>query len=174
MNLSAGVTGTARLSDDGVYRYELTRSWAAGTLQAALDQRCLWVMLNPSTAAADVDDATIRKCIEFSRRWGYGGLVVVNLYALRATDPSELAGHPAPVGPANDAVITRWLASADVGRVVEAWGAHPMARDRAKVVHTVIRRYRRDVWCLGTTSGGAPRHPGRIGYDTPLERAEPG
>jgi hypothetical protein len=65
-----------------VYRYELRRVW-----DAQLGLAC-WVMLNPSTADANEDDPTIRRCVNFARTWGYGGIVVRNLFALRATDPS--------------------------------------------------------------------------------------
>jgi len=85
------VVRSAVLSDCGTYRYSLTRRWSPGPLLG-------WVMLNPSRADALVDDPTIRRCVGFARRWGFAGIVVRNLYALRATDPRELSRHPAPVG----------------------------------------------------------------------------
>lgn len=82
----------AVLSPCGRYRYELTRRWAPGPLVG-------WVMLNPSRADAHTDDPTVRRCVGFAHRWGYGGLIIRNLYALRATDPAALADHLDPVGP---------------------------------------------------------------------------
>lgn len=78
----------AVISSDGKYRYQLLRKW---------DDRLpliLFIMLNPSTADADIDDPTIRRCIEFAKSWGFGGLMVGNLYAYRATDPKQLKNSP--------------------------------------------------------------------------------
>ena len=143
---------TAVLSECGTYRYRLERAWSD-------DPRDVWLMLNPSTADATLDDPTIRRCVGFSRRWGAGGIVVANLYALRATDPAELERHPDPVGPANDAHIADVVQHAwrDGARIVCAWGAHPFAASRALDVAEGLR----DMLpvCLGTTRSGAPRHP---------------
>lgn len=152
--MSAQPGSSAVLSDDGVYRYELRRQWGAPG-----DPRVCWVMLNPSTADASVDDPTIRRCIGFSNRWGYGSLVVVNLFALRATDPKELACTTDPVGAGNDAAI---LAAAYVSeRVVVAWGAHGKFRNRAALVTQMLTGPQGgfSLHCLGTTKQGAPRHP---------------
>src|SRR5262245_13227298 len=105
---------SAELSPCGRYRYALTRTWGDPKKVVC------WVMLNPSTADADQDDPTIRRCLGFSRAWGAGGLVVVNLFALRATDPDQLRIAADPVGPDNDS----HLSTAAFGRlVVAAWGA---------------------------------------------------
>jgi hypothetical protein len=108
------MTATAVLSDCGTYRYRLGRRWAEGPVD-------VWIMLNPSTADATVDDRTIRRCMEFSRRWGAGALVVGNLFALRATDPAELVRHPDPIGPDNDEHLTR----SPPGRTSSAAGSSP-------------------------------------------------
>src|SRR5687768_14824465 len=81
---SSPVERDARFSDCGTYRYNLTRLWDARLI------RVCWVMLNPSTADQHEDDATIRRCIGFSRSWGAGALTVVNLFAFRATQPRDL------------------------------------------------------------------------------------
>lgn len=142
--------GHAVFSGDGIYRYTLTRTWGQGT------RRALWIMLNPSTATAFADDPTIRRCTRFTRAWGLDGLIVANLFALRATDPAELTRHPEPVGPANDAQITGALADAAV--LVAAWGAHPMAATRAAAVAALVPAGAR-MQCLGVTKDGWPRHP---------------
>lgn len=142
---------TAEFSPCRAYRYALTRTWDDRRLPMA------FVMLNPSTADAFVVDPTIRRCIDFARRWGAGGLLVLNLYGLRATDPKELRGHPDPIGPANDEVITRRLRQ-PLSRVVVGWGAHadPV---RAAQVAQVIRTAGHLPRCLDITKSGAPRHP---------------
>lgn len=143
----------ADLSDCGTYRYRLGRLWDEGPTD-------VWVMLNPSTADARVDDPTIRRCIGFSKGWDAGSLIVVNLFALRATDPAELAKHPEPVGPNNDEHLAMVAAKAQQfgGRVIAAWGAHPMAARRADAVHRVLRQ-QAPVLAMGTSKAGAPRHP---------------
>lgn len=120
-------------------------------------------MLNPSTADADVDDATIRKCIGFSDRWGYKGIDVINLFALRSTDPKELYTSLDPIGPRNPEFMRKLIPEAAL--VVAAWGNHGAFVGQGDFVR---RDTERPIYCLGTTAGGEPRHPGRIGYDTPL------
>src|SRR5271154_3410516 len=75
---------TADISEDGLYRYWLTRTW--DPTKPVLN----WIMLNPSTADANKDDATIRRCMNFAKHWHYGGIAVYNLFAFRATDPKVL------------------------------------------------------------------------------------
>lgn len=158
----------AVLSDDGVYRYALTRRWGQG-------KALLWIMLNPSTADADNDDATIRRVIGFSKAWGYPGADVVNLFALRSRDPRELWSHPDPIGPDNDRVI--WTAALRAPRIVCAWGAHGrrnvghasnVGRDDA-VLAILRRALAKGAWCLGRTKSGAPVHPLRLRASTQLE-----
>lgn len=145
----------AVLSEDGEYRYTLTRGWDRGVGQV------LWVMLNPSTADALTDDPTIRKCMGFSARWGFQRMTIVNLCALRSTDPKALNHHPDPKGPENDYYLAN---SRDLySRVVLAWGNHGVPY--ANGVPDLFSGAR----CLGKTKSGQPRHPARLGYDTPLE-----
>ena len=75
---------SAEFSPDKVYRYELWRIW-----DEALPV-CMFIGLNPSTADETVDDPTIRRCINFAKEWGYGQLVMTNLFAFRATKPAEM------------------------------------------------------------------------------------
>lgn len=153
----AGVEKGAVLSADGAYRYLLTRRWDAG-------KTLPWVMLNPSTADACVDDPTIRRCMGFARSWGYAGITVGNLYALRATDPAALKSHPDPIGPDNDDYLHRlgWRCPL----VMAGWGAHREATARARHLmgRMVLPPY--SLRCLGTTSAGHPRHPLYVKSDT--------
>lgn len=148
----------AEISADGVYRYALWRQWGLGA-------PLVFVMLNPSTADAEQDDPTIRRCIGFAKREGAAGIHVVNLFAYRATNPAELFRCPVDVvGPDNH----RHLRSAGElgGPVVAAWGSHPAA------THLQVRwaqhALRVPLKCLGTTASGAPRHPLYIRGDQPL------
>lgn len=141
---------SAVISECGRYRYALWRD--VGALGG--NGTALFVMHNPSTADAELDDPTIRRCVGFARDWGYARLAVGNLYAWRATDPQELLLAPRdPVGPENDEWLRRLVRGAEL--VVAAWGArvpddYPIA--------DVMRLH--DQWrCLGMTAGGLPRHP---------------
>ena len=107
-------TGSKEANVDGHYRYMLGRQWGAPPF-------LLWMMLNPSTADATEDDPTIRRCSGFAKHWGFGGLVVVNLFAFRATNPADLRAAEQPIGPENDRHLVN--AARSCPRVVAAWGA---------------------------------------------------
>lgn len=157
----------AELSACGQYRYTLTRPAIARYPDRGTAAFC---MLNPSTADATLDDPTIRRCRGFAERWGCNGIVVVNLYALRSTDPRALWNHADPVGPMND----YWLrqVTRECGGVVCAWGANARA-DRAQAVVKMLREIGVNLLCLGTTKAGAPRHPLYVRGDQPLIKWEP-
>ena len=154
---SQSADGTAHLSDDGLYRYSLTRWVLDGVARdratEAGRETCLFVMLNPSTADADRDDPTIRRCMRFTRDWGFARLKVVNLYALRATDPKALWLADDPVGPENDHNLALAFGMCDAS--IAAWGAHAKPERVAEVMAIPMApRY-----ALGLTKHGAPRHP---------------
>ena len=151
----------AVISDCGRYRYLLRRAWDHDK------PRALFVMLNPSTADAEVDDATIRSCIRLSKGWGYGSFEVVNLFGLRATDPAELEKADDPIGPQNANVGDAAIGRCDV--VICAWGTHPMAGRRARDMVAWARGWKPAAYCLGKTKGGSPKHPLYIKSGTPLE-----
>jgi hypothetical protein len=155
----------AVLSEDRRYRYLLRRTWDA-------DKPLLsWLMLNPSVADGERDDATIRICVGRARRLGCGGIEVVNLFGLIATLPSVLRSVDDPIGPEND----RYLSEAAVranrsgGWLVCGWGNNGGYRERDKAVLGLLIQTG-PLWCLGRTDAGAPRHPLRISYNKPLER----
>lgn len=114
-----------------------------------------WIMLNPSTADAALDDPTIRRCIGFSQRWGFGGLVVVNLFALRATDPKELLKHRSPIGDRNDAFIK--MAIEGCALTVCAWGTAGNFMQRDEQVKNLLNGHK--PVHLGLTKNGHPKHP---------------
>lgn len=162
------VGGNARLSDDLRYRYYLTRYWekVEGT------NRVCWVMLNPSTADAMVDDQTIKRCKSFSKAWGYDGIVVVNIFAFRTAYPAELARAEDPVGPENDEWIRHWPQRSDL--VVAAWGgSYPKPQaSRVAAMHERLKPY--DPHVLGLTRAGEPLHPARLdGSLRPVEWRRP-
>jgi hypothetical protein len=122
--------------------------------------------LNPSTADAERDDPTIRKCVGFARTWGFGGVEVVNLFAYRATLPCEMRLAADPIGPTNDSHILD--VAARCRPVVAAWGTHGDFLGRSRAVLDLLATLGTHVECLGTTRSGHPRHPLYVRYDTPL------
>jgi len=151
-----------------VYRYALARTWGVGP--ASNERAATFVMLNPSTADGRTDDPTIRRCVRFAQREGLGGIVVVNAYALRTTDPAGLVGHSDPVGPDNDQVIAAVLCERTPGPVIVAWGADKTMRGSARPEQVIklLRANGVEPQCLGTTIDGYPRHPLFLKHDTPL------
>lgn len=153
-DLAGGFAAAVFDSKAREYRYLLTRIWDPTTPPV------VFLMLNPSTADALEDDATIGRLAGskgFARRLGAGGLVVVNLFALCSTDPRALRHHPDPVGPLNDVFIRQATAGASV--VVAAWGAAGVEHGRGARVAETLRRRGIALHCLGQTSTGQPRHP---------------
>jgi len=154
----------AKLSDDGVYRYALWRDWRDTVVEPLLG----YVMLNPSTADADIDDQTISKCIGFAERNGYRGFIVLNLFAYRARDPKDLEqAHRRGVdiiGPENRYWHRAYRPMME--QTVAAWGTHKLA---PYGVDELSHLWRAPFYCLGVTKAGAPRHPCYLGYETPIQ-----
>lgn len=153
---------SAWISECGNYRYNLTRSWDE------MRPSVTWIMLNPSTADHEIDDPTIRKCIGFSKQWGYGSLVVVNLLAWRATDPRELSKPEDPIGPKNRFAITQAVRNGH--HVIVGWGGKlPLKLKHVRHMRDFVELYSEKhghTCCLGKTKTGEPRHPLMLAYAT--------
>ena len=144
----------AEFSPCGRYRYLLWRRWGDGPLLG-------FTMLNPSTADHEANDPTVERCCRRAREYGFGGLAVTNLFALRSTDPAALKRTADPVGPDNDAAIVR---AADACEwTVAAWGTHGSLRGRSAAVLKLLAG--REVHALKLTASGVPCHPLYLGYD---------
>lgn len=146
-DLPAEIVRGATVSGCGDYRYVLSRTWnpRAPTV--------LFIGLNPSTADAQRDDATSRICMHYAQRWGFGTLLLANLFAWRATQPADLFAATRPVGPRNNRTLRKLQSEAQL--VICAWGvggAH-LGRDRfvLDMLHTP--------YCLSRLRGGQPGHP---------------
>jgi len=149
----------AELSSDRKYRYVLWRRWEYNTPYV------LFIGLNPSTADESEDDPTIRRCKRFASDWGYGAIYMVNLFALRATNPNEMLAHDDPIGSDND----NWIQdlAQNAGVIVCAWGAHGCHMNRDEDVKHLLADY--ELMCLGVTKAGKPRHPLYIKANKQLE-----
>jgi hypothetical protein len=160
------VDSSAVISDCGLYRYRLDRDYAP--VGRSFGPRMAWIMVNPSTADAETDDATIRKVAGFARRHSCFRVTVGNLFAYRATDVRELKTAVDPVGPENDDYLRQIMDEAQC--VVVAWG--PVAKQPKPLRHRYGRVVElaqgKPLWCFGTAQDGHPRHPLMLAYDTPL------
>lgn len=151
----------AVISECEKYRYVLTRKIPQAVRWV---KPCLFIMLNPSTADAELDDPTIRRCMGFAKEWLCTELTVVNIFALRATDPKELYQAADPIGPENDKHLWEQIDKHSVGGViVAAWGAHKIAEERGNKIAEI------GLQCLGKTKNGSPRHPLYLKRDAALE-----
>lgn len=186
--MSGYVQSGAVISPCGNYRYRLWREWRLHPLPAKWDMwtdddgapvldgagqqlgeplSVLFVMLNPSTADAQQDDPTIRRCVAYAKAWGYDRMEVVNLFAWRATDPRAVlamtGGKIDPVGPANKSSFLSAIERA--GMIVCAWGAHGghIRQDETALgwLEDLVGLFDRDIpiTALRTTKGGFPGHP---------------
>jgi hypothetical protein len=128
------------------YRFALWRRWDSGP-------QVLFVMLNPSTADEENDDPTIRRCIGFSRAWGFGALAVGNLFAFRTPKPRQLRTAAEPIGAGNDDWLIR--IHDESALTVAAWGNHGCFLDRSSSVKSLLS----DLHVLRLTKLGVPGHP---------------
>lgn len=139
----------AILDETRKYRYILTR-------KINQNPPILFIMLNPSTADEYQDDPTIRRIIEFTKSWGYGSSIVMNLFAYRSSDPSELKKATNPIGRMNDYYLN--LVSNHVDKIIVAWGVNGNYLNRAEKVVDILP-LKNKVFCLEKTKEGYPKHP---------------
>lgn len=150
----------ADFSSCRVWRYTLWRRWE----EPEYDSRVMFIGLNPSTADEVENDPTVRRCINFAKDWGYGGMFMMNAYGFRATDPKVMKAAADPVGPGNNEALASIANEADL--IVAAWGNHCTA-ERASEICELINA---PIMCLGQTASGMPKHPLYLRKDTPLQK----
>jgi hypothetical protein len=142
------------------YRYVLWREWDMFS-----DSFANFICLNPGSADETQDDATVRACEEYAKRWGYGALCITSLFAFQAEDPQIMMSADDPVGPEND----EWLkkSARGAGVIIAAWGTNGRYRDRHLAV---IEMFRGRLFCLRQTQDGHPQHPLNLSRDlTPVK-----
>lgn len=115
--------------------------------------KVLFIGLNPSTADETEDDRTIRRCIGFAKRWGYGAILVGNLFGIRSTNPANIYAVKDPIGPENDAILLKMAQEAKL--IVAAWGNSGVYLNRS----LRMRSFFPEMKCLGLNVTGEPKHP---------------
>ena len=149
----------ANISDCGKYRYSLERHWGEG------NKTVIFVGLNPSIVDAEIDDPTIRRCINFAKSWGYDRLIMLNIFAYWSTDPKGLLEIEDPIGPENNQKSIKLFAEADL--IVCAWGSNKLISGDLMFGSKYLR-HNPKLMCLGKTKNGQPRHPLYVKGDTKL------
>ena len=141
------IVSGAEISECEKYRYALWRVWEEYATTV------VFIGLNPSTADATLDDPTIRRCVGFAKKWGFGGIYMLNLFAYRATNPKELLSVDDPVGPKNNDTLNDY----HTGLTIACWGNHGTLKNRNTEVIKLLGA--NTIHCLGITKGGHPKHP---------------
>jgi hypothetical protein len=148
---------TAQFSKDRVYRYSLSRVW---------DEKKPWltfILLNPSTADETMNDPTVSRCLVRTHAMGrFGRMCVLNLFALRSTDPKAIQKHVHPVGPCNDSTIDVFVRLSDM--VICGWGHSGSYQGRGKYVLNMVRLAGKIPYALKLNKSGAPQHPLYLPY----------
>jgi hypothetical protein len=143
------ITSSATFSPCRTWRYRLSRRWLPVAPVIA------FIGLNPSTADEINDDPTVRRCIGFARRWGFGGMYMLNVFGYRSTNPRALRTAADPIGPRNDTVMRATCRRCNM--VVACWGVWGALFDRDRTVVELLSDL--PIHCLGTTHAGLPKHP---------------
>jgi len=157
--------GSAVISECGNYRYSLRRH---SNMSNTNGQKLVFVMLNPSTADASLDDNTVKRCISFMELWGYSHLEIVNLFAFRATEPSDMLAAEDPIGPENDTYLYSAIGSSET--VICAWGNPGDHKERLDTIKVIFKYHSASQpCCLGVNKSGMPRHPLYLKRSTELK-----
>lgn len=138
---------TAEFSPCRTWRYSLYRIW---TFKKPI---VLFVCLNPSTADENMDDPTVRRCIRYAYSWGYGGMIMANIFAFRATDPKDMRSVPDPIGPKNDLYLSHLSGHTEI--TLMAWGNHGVYLNRQEKAYNILKNKH----YLTMTNFGSPGHP---------------
>lgn len=151
----------AAFSPCGYYRWWLERLWQPAA------PRLIFIGLNPSRAGGQRDDPTLRRLVGFAQRWGFGSLEVVNLFARISPSPAVLRRAADPVGAEADGWMQQRLAANPQAPLWLGWGNQGAWRGRDQEVLALLQG--RDLWALGLTAAGQPRHPLYVASDVALQ-----
>lgn len=146
------------------YRYLLYRLW-----DNFENGFCVFIGLNPSTADENNDDPTIRRCVDFAKRFGYSGLYMLNLFGLRSTDPKKLINVDDPVGDKNNKIIKEVCLSNN-GYKICCWGNYGSFKNRGVQLINFLDHFEIVLHCFGFTEKNEPKHPLYLSKESKLEK----
>lgn len=138
---------SAELSYCRNYRYALWRTWDNSK------PRVMFIGLNPSTADETQDDPTLRRCMNYAQAWGFGGVSTANLFAYRATEPTDMKKAKCPIGDQNDKWLKQLVTESNL--VIAAWGNDGSFLNRS----AQVRQFLPELHCLKVNKSGEPAHP---------------
>lgn len=141
------------------YRFVLYRIWDKKR------KYLIFIGLNPSTADENQNDNTVIKVINFTRKWGYGGVFMMNCYPYISTDPERLIMNK-DYNKFNFECINK--ISKKCSKIIFSWGNFKIVRDNK----TDIKLYKmfKSAYCLIQNKNGSPRHPLYVPYNTKLKK----
>lgn len=140
------------------YRYRLSQIWDESKPPLT------WLMLNPSTADEVKNDPTVERCERRARMWDYGGSIVLNIFAYRATDPKDMRACKDPIGPDNDKWLHEIARNSHDLHVIGGWGEHGAHRGRGQAVLDIFKQEGGRLSALKINASGHPAHPLYIAY----------
>jgi hypothetical protein len=144
------VSSNAIFSECSKYRYTLSRIWDED------EPICVFIGLNPSTADIQYNDPTLNRCMRSAMDWGFGSLIMLNIFAYRSTDPKGLYTQEDPIGKYNNKYLIEIVSKADI--IIAAWGTHGEYLNRGNNVIEMLSSIKK-LHCLDINKNGTPKHP---------------
>lgn len=153
--------GYAVFSFDKKYRYILGRKWSN-------KGKCLFILLNPSTADAFKLDPTITRAYNLSKKLGLGELIILNIFAIRGSNPEIIKKVSDPIGPLNNYYIKKYVKKSDL--IILGWGNHGKINNRSKEIIDIIKKVKKEIYVLDINKNGEPKHPLYIKSDIKIKK----
>jgi hypothetical protein len=162
----AAVSKDTIFSECRLYRFTLWRDWDCDLLTGTSDdiphrdKFVQFICLNPSTADEKINDATVRRCIDFSKRWGYGAFCMTNIFPFRSMEVKKMLAHDEPIEMARQNAEHVERIAEHAGLIIFAWGNHGSHKRRGdKFVKHLLNVRKFKIHHLGLNTDGSPKHP---------------
>ena len=124
-------------------RVSLKREWDKSK------NKILYIMLNPSFADDKDDDPTIRRLINFTKKFNSGGFLVGNIFTTITPNPKELDKSKG-MSDKNFEELIKLINKVD--QIVYAWGS---SIEEPQLLKKLVLNPK----CFGKNLNGTPKHP---------------